>query len=64
MDSQADLWTEVLKHYLKFGRLCWIYSREVSGTMGRQSWSKYRFGSMLLEEKTDALPSAPGGSAF
>jgi hypothetical protein len=32
MDSQVDLWTEVLKCYLKFGRLCWIYSRKVSGT--------------------------------
>jgi hypothetical protein len=51
MDSQADLWTEVLKHYLKFGRLCWICSQEVSGIRGRQSWSKSRFGSTLLEEK-------------
>jgi hypothetical protein len=51
MDSQADLWTEVLKHYLKFGRLHWIYSRKVSGTMGRRSWSKSRFGSTLLEKK-------------
>jgi hypothetical protein len=51
MDSQADLWTEVLKHYLKFGRLHWIYSREVFGTRGRQSWSKSRFGSTLLEKK-------------
>jgi hypothetical protein len=31
MDSQADLWTEVLKRYLKFGRLRRISSREVSG---------------------------------
>jgi hypothetical protein len=63
MDSQADLWTEVLKHYLKFGRLHWICSQEVLGTRGRQSWSKSRFRSMLLE-RTDALPSAPGGSTF
>jgi hypothetical protein len=51
MDSQADLPTEVLKHYLKFGRLRWICSREVSGTRGRRSWSKSRFGSTLLEKK-------------
>jgi hypothetical protein len=51
MDSQADLWMEVLKRYLKFGRLRWICSREVSGTRGRRSWSKSRFGSMLLEKK-------------
>jgi hypothetical protein len=35
IDSQEDLWTEVLKHYLKFGRLRWICSQEVSGTRGR-----------------------------
>jgi hypothetical protein len=51
MDSQVDLWTEVLKRYLKFGRLCWICSREVSGTRGRQSWSKSRFESTLLKKK-------------
>jgi hypothetical protein len=51
MDSQADLWAEVLKCYLKFGRLRWICSREVSGTRGRRSWSKTRFGSTLLEGK-------------
>jgi hypothetical protein len=51
MDSQADLWTKVLKRYLKFARLRWIYSREVLGTMGRSSWSKSRFGSTLLEKK-------------
>jgi hypothetical protein len=51
MDSQADLWTKVLKRYLKFGRLHWICSWEVSGTRGRWSWSKSRFGSMLLEKK-------------
>jgi hypothetical protein len=51
MDLQADLWTEVQKCYLKFGRLHWICSQEVSGTRGRRSWSKSRFGSMLLEKK-------------
>jgi hypothetical protein len=51
MDSQAELWMEVLKCYLKFGRLRRIYSQEVSGTRGRQSWSKSRFGSTLLEKK-------------
>jgi hypothetical protein len=51
MDSQADLWTEVLKRYLMFGRLHWIYSQEVLGTRGRWSWSKSRFGSTLLEKK-------------
>jgi hypothetical protein len=51
MDSQADLWTEVLKHYLKFGRLHWICSQDVSGIRGRRSWSKSRFGSTLLEKK-------------
>jgi hypothetical protein len=51
MDSQADLWTEVLKHYLKFGRLHWICSQKVLGTRGRQSWSKSQFGSTLLERK-------------
>jgi hypothetical protein len=51
MDSQADLWTEVLKRYLKFGRLRWIYSQEVSGISERWSWSKSRFGSTLLEKK-------------
>jgi hypothetical protein len=51
MDSQADLWTEVLKRYLKFGRLCWICSRKLLGTRGRQSWSKSRFRSTLLERK-------------
>jgi hypothetical protein len=51
MDSQADLWTEVLKRYLKFGRLSWIRSQEVSGTRGRWSWSKSQFGSTLLEKK-------------
>jgi hypothetical protein len=51
MDSQADLWTEVLKRYLKFGRLHWIYSREVSSTRGRRSWSKSRFRSTSLEKK-------------
>jgi hypothetical protein len=51
MDSQADLWMEVLKRYLKFGRLHWIHSRKVLGTRGRQSWSKSRFRSTLLEEK-------------
>jgi hypothetical protein len=51
MDSQVDLWTEVLKCYLKFGRLHWICSREVSGTRGRRSWSKSRFRSTLLEKK-------------
>jgi hypothetical protein len=51
MDLQADLWTEVLKNYLKFGRLRWIYSQVVLGTRGRQSWSKSQFGSMLLEKK-------------
>jgi hypothetical protein len=51
MDSQADLWTEVLKRYLKFGRLRWIRSREVLGTRARWSWSKFQFGSTLLEEK-------------
>jgi hypothetical protein len=51
MDSQADLWTKVLKCYLKFGRLCWICSQKVSGTRGRRSWSKSRFGSTLLERK-------------
>jgi hypothetical protein len=40
MDSQADLWTEVLKRYLKCGRLCWICSQEVSGIRGRRSRSK------------------------
>jgi hypothetical protein len=51
MDSQADLWMEVQKHYLKFGRLRWICSWEVSGTRERWSWSKSRFGSTLLEKK-------------
>jgi hypothetical protein len=51
MDSQVDLWMEVLRRHMKFGRLHWICSREVSGTRGRRSWSKYRFGSMLLEKK-------------
>jgi hypothetical protein len=51
MDSQVDLWTEVLKRYLKFGRLRWICSREVLGTMGRWSWSKSRFRSTLLQKK-------------
>jgi hypothetical protein len=51
MDSQADLWMEVLKCYLKFGRLHWICSREVSGIRGRHSWSKSRFRSTVLEEK-------------
>jgi hypothetical protein len=51
MDSQADLWTEVLKRYLMFGRLRWICSQEVLGTMGRRSWSKSRFRSTLLEKK-------------
>jgi hypothetical protein len=51
MDLQADLWTDVLKRYLKFGRLRWICSREVSSTRGRRSWSKSRFGSTLLEKK-------------
>jgi hypothetical protein len=51
MDSQADLWTEVLKRYMKFVRLHWICSREVSDTRGRWSWSKSPFESTLLEEK-------------
>jgi hypothetical protein len=51
MDSQADLWMEVLKRYLKFGRLRWICSLNVSGTRGRRSWSKSRFRSTLLEKK-------------
>jgi hypothetical protein len=51
MDSQADLWTEVLKRYLMFGRLRWICSRKVLGTRGRRSWSKSRFRSTLLERK-------------
>jgi hypothetical protein len=51
MDSQVDLWTEVLKRYLKFGRLRWIYSRKVLGTRGRRSWSKSRFRSTSLERK-------------
>jgi hypothetical protein len=51
MDSQADLWTEVLKRYLKFGRLRWICSQEVLGTRGRRSWPKSQFGSTLLEKK-------------
>jgi hypothetical protein len=51
MDSQVDLWTEILKRYLKFGRLRWICSQEVSSTRGRQSWSKSRFVSKLLEKK-------------
>jgi hypothetical protein len=51
MDSQADLGMEVLMCYLKFGRLHWIRSQEVSSTRGRRSWSKSRFGSTLLEEK-------------
>jgi hypothetical protein len=50
-DSQVDLWAEVLKRYLKFGRLRWIYSQEVSGTRGRRCWSESQFGSMLLERK-------------
>jgi hypothetical protein len=51
MDSQADLWTEVLKRYLKFRRLRWMCSQEVSSTRGRRSWSKSQFGSTLLEKK-------------
>jgi hypothetical protein len=51
MDLQADLWTEVLKRYLKFGRLRWICSWEVSGIRGRWSWSKSQFGSTLLKKK-------------
>jgi hypothetical protein len=51
MDSQADLWMDVLKSYLKFGMLHWICSWEVLGTMGRRSWSKFRFGSTLLEKQ-------------
>jgi hypothetical protein len=52
MDLQANLWTEVLKRYLKFGRLHWICSQEVLGKRGRRSWSKSRFGSTLLEKKS------------
>jgi hypothetical protein len=52
MDSHADLSTEVLKHYLKFGRLRWICSRKVLGTRGRRSWTKSRFESTLLERKS------------
>jgi hypothetical protein len=51
LDSQVDLWAEVLKRYSKFGRLRWICSKKVLSTRRKRNWFKYQFrcGSTLLE---------------
>jgi hypothetical protein len=64
MDSQVDLWTDVLKRYLKFGRLHWISSRESFGYKGKMELVQISIRINAVGEKADLLPSAPGGSAF
>jgi hypothetical protein len=51
LDSQVDLWAEVLKRYSMFGGFHWICSQKVSSTRKKWNWFKYRFRcrSTLLE---------------
>jgi hypothetical protein len=64
VDSRADLWTEVLKCYLKFGRLHWICSQGSFRYKGKTELVQISIWIYAVGGRADALPSAPGGSAF